>query len=69
MTKVVFDEGLCKGCGLCAASCPKKILRASGRINDKGYNVFECEDQTKCIACGFCYTVCPDCVIAVSDEK
>ena len=26
MAKVTFDTDLCKGCGLCVAACPKKIL-------------------------------------------
>lgn len=69
MAKVIFNDTLCKGCGLCANACPKKILKQSDRVNDKGYKVYECEDAKKCIACGFCYTVCPDCVISISDEK
>ena len=68
MKKVVFNEGLCKGCSLCVNACPKKILRLSDRINSMGYAVAECVDLSKCISCAFCATMCPDCVITVSKE-
>jgi len=68
MAKVTFDEALCKGCGLCADVCPKKIVSlATGRLNAKGYHpaCVAHEDMPKCIACAFCATMCPDCVITV----
>ena len=66
MAKVTFDTDLCKGCGLCVAACPKKILIiAKDKINKKGHSPAEMTDQAKCIACAFCATMCPDCVITV----
>lgn len=65
MAKVTFNEAACKGCGLCVASCPKKILRMSERINVKGYHPAECAEPEKCIGCAFCARMCPDCVITV----
>ena len=66
MAKLVIKEELCKGCGLCVMSCPKKILALSpDRINKKGYNPSTCIDEEKCIACAFCATICPDTVIEV----
>ena len=65
MAKVVFDEERCKGCGLCALQCPKKIVRLSERINAKGYHPAECSDPAACIGCAFCARMCPDAVITV----
>jgi 2-oxoglutarate ferredoxin oxidoreductase subunit delta len=66
MPKVTFNSDLCKGCGLCVAVCPKKILQiAKDKINAKGHSPAEIIDQEKCIACAFCATMCPDCVITV----
>lgn len=66
MAKVTFDENKCKGCGLCANVCPKKIVAISkDRINVKGYHVAEVINQGECIACAFCATMCPDTVIKV----
>ncbi len=65
MAKVVFDEERCKGCGLCALQCPKKIVRLSDRINAKGYHPAECSDLAACIGCASCARMCPDCVITV----
>ena len=31
--KITFDADRCKGCGLCAAVCPKHIDRKSTRLN------------------------------------
>ena len=66
MPKVTFREDLCKGCGLCVAACPRKILEiAKDQINKKGHNPARITDPDKCIGCAFCATMCPDCVITV----
>ncbi|MBQ8868665.1 MAG: 4Fe-4S binding protein [Oscillospiraceae bacterium] len=66
MAKVTFATDLCKGCGLCVAACPKKIIElAKDQINKKGHSPARITEQDKCIACAFCATMCPDCVITV----
>ncbi len=69
MNKVTFNENLCKGCGLCAIVCPKKIISLdSTRLNQKGYHPAGITDMEKCIACAMCATMCPDVVIKVEKE-
>ena len=65
MAKITMYEDRCKGCGLCALPCPKKIMRLSDRINVRGYHPSECVDMEQCIGCAFCARMCPDCVIEV----
>ena len=66
MAKVTFNEELCKGCGLCEAACPKKIVALQqDKLNLKGFHPSGVTDMSKCIACAFCATMCPDCVITV----
>lgn len=69
MNKVTFSEDLCKGCGLCAGVCPKKIIALDReKLNKKGYHPAGITDQSKCIACAMCATICPDVVIKVEKE-
>ena len=64
--KVSFNIDRCKGCGLCADVCPKKIIELSeGILNAKGFHPAQVTNQEKCIACAFCATMCPDAVITV----
>ena len=64
---VQFDSDKCKGCSLCVAACPKKILRLSQtQLNGKGFHPAEVVSQDQCIACGFCAVMCPDSVITVT---
>ena len=65
MAKVTFNEGLCKGCGLCVSACPKHIVALKEELNQKGYHPATVTDQDACIGCAFCATMCPDCVITV----
>ena len=65
MARITVREERCKGCGLCIASCPKKALAASERINAKGYHPTELKYPDKCIGCGICANMCPDQVIEV----
>lgn len=69
MEKVILNENLCKGCGLCIHVCPKKILSMdTSRVNTRGYNPVVCKNTADCISCAFCATICPDLVIAVNKE-
>ncbi|MEW6523153.1 MAG: 4Fe-4S binding protein [Bacillota bacterium] len=65
MPKVEFDEDRCKGCELCVAVCPVKIIHITERINRQGYRPVDVTDQEKCTACTLCARVCPDTVIEV----
>ena len=44
----------CKGCGICAAFCPKKVLA----VNEVGK--VEAVAEENCIKCGQCEMRCPD---------
>ena len=52
----------CKGCGICVAFCPKKILALDtlGRVH--------VTDETACINCGQCELRCPDYAIYVEKK-
>ncbi len=69
MMKVILNNERCKGCGLCVAVCPKKILQLQkDNRNSKGYLTAECIVPEECIACKRCVTICPDCVITLKKE-
>lgn len=65
MPRVVIREDRCKGCGLCKAACPKKILDFSTHFNAKGYHPMRCVEPDKCIGCASCARTCPDVAIDV----
>lgn len=68
--KITFDYEKCKGCVLCVAFCPTKILTLDkSKINEKGYNLITVTDPDKCIGCSFCAIMCPDSVITVEKLK
>ena len=60
--KLVLNVAWCKGCGICAAFCPKKVLGLKG---DK----IAVLDEEKCIKCGFCELRCPDYAIWLEEVK
>lgn len=54
----------CKGCGICAAICPRGCLGLDQEVfNSKGFHpagyVFR-GSKGECTGCGLCYMVCPD---------
>lgn len=60
----------CKGCGLCADACPRKILRIDpGVINHKGHFSAQITDESRCTGCGFCVLMCPDCAITLTRQE
>ena len=46
----------CYGCGVCAASCGKKII--SIELNSDGFYEPRIIEPTKCTDCGICLDVC-----------
>lgn len=61
----VILENRCKGCELCIAVCPVKILYLSDKLNVIGCKTVAVSDVTKCIACRRCALICPDVAIEV----
>ena len=60
--KLVINTAWCKGCGICAAFCPK------GHLEVKKEKVRPVEG-TDCILCGACEMRCPDYAIYVEEPK
>ena len=51
--KLEIEERWCKGCGICAAFCPRQVLDVE---NEK----VVIRDAEACISCGLCELRCPD---------
>lgn len=68
---IEVKKEMCKGCGLCATQCPKKLLTLNKKsLNKKGYHFVQFDDsKTNCIGCGMCYATCPDSAINVYKRK
>ncbi len=62
---IVVDNEKCKGCGLCVAACPTKVIDLHPDENGKGYHYAYMKEPEACIGCASCATVCPDSVISV----
>ncbi len=62
---IVVDNEKCKGCGLCVAACPTKVIDLHSEVNGKGYHYAYMKEPESCIGCTSCAMVCPDSVISV----
>jgi 2-oxoglutarate ferredoxin oxidoreductase subunit delta len=60
-----IDQERCKGCGLCVAVCPKKVLEISTEINSKGYFPAFQARSDDCVFCDNCCLMCPDVAITI----
>jgi len=65
LAKFVVDvnENWCKGCGLCVAICPKKVLEFNERVKSEPVRIDDC------IGCHQCENICPDFAITVKEAK
>ena len=62
-----IDSNRCKGCGLCVAVCPKKVLEISTDVNTKGYFPAYQARPEDCIHCTLCCMMCPDVAITITE--
>ena len=60
--RLVINPKWCKGCGICAAFCPKNVLEI---VNEK----VKIKDEAACIKCGLCELRCPDYAIYIEKEE
>lgn len=51
----ITENGLCVGCGICKAICPKSAIE---KVNVHGVYLPKIK-MDKCIDCGLCYKLCP----------
>ncbi len=63
MSKLIIRTNRCKGCNVCVAFCPKKVLALDtlGKIY--------AADEAACIQCGQCELRCPDFAIRVAPKE
>ena len=62
-----INDERCKGCGLCVAVCPKKVLEISTEINSKGYFPAYQARPEDCVFCAMCCLMCPDVDISIRE--
>ncbi len=60
--RLEINKAWCKGCGICVAFCPKKVL-------DLISNKAEIVDEDECLRCGICENLCPDFAIYLIEEE
>ena len=60
--KLVINTKWCKGCGVCAAFCPKGVLALKGEK-------IQAVNPDACIKCGMCEKRCPDYAIYLEEVE
>ncbi len=64
--KIVVNEELCKGCGLCVAFCPRHAMELVAYINDRGFHPAHLARPEDCSGCTQCATMCPDSCLRIT---
>jgi 2-oxoglutarate ferredoxin oxidoreductase subunit delta len=67
--EIVIDEEKCKGCGICVALCPLKVLVKSDKISPQGFNLPSPINRDKCSGCRICEYYCPDFAIYIIEGE
>ena len=67
MGRIVIDIERCKGCEVCAANCPQKLIVLDVAVlNAQGYHPAKRDFSAgECKGCKICADMCPDVCIEV----
>ena len=60
--ELIVNYNWCKGCGICAAFCPKKVLEIK-------HEKVVVANPGECIKCALCELRCPDYAIYVKEVE
>ena len=66
--RIYLIKERCKGCAYCVEYCPRDVLKMSGQINAKGYELPVSVREEDCPNCGLCQAICPEYAIYVLDK-
>jgi 2-oxoglutarate ferredoxin oxidoreductase subunit delta len=69
MYRFNLNPAYCKGCGICIAACPKKVIESTGRLDAKGHILPGGGDMSRCTGCRLCELVCPDFAVAIVEDE
>jgi 2-oxoglutarate ferredoxin oxidoreductase subunit delta len=67
--KVLVNEELCKGCGICMRLCPMKVLEKSSELSQRGVYIPIPTGKDKCTGCRICEYYCPDLAIYIEKNE
>ena len=68
LPRIVISEELCKGCGICIALCPLRVLGRSDNLSSRGVYPPVPVNGNKCTGCRICQYYCPDLAIYIVTE-
>jgi len=63
--RLIIDEEMCKGCGLCVSVCPRRAMGLANHINSRGFHPAAPLYLDKCTACAQCALMCPEVCITI----